>query len=643
MDASTQAHRFLSALALASLIGLADPGGHSAQAQASGPLDHFKCYTARETGTPRFASRGVSLADQFGTGTATVVRPKRLCTPVAKNGEALHDPTAHLVCYGLAGGASARRDVLVRNQFGDQALTVSRAESLCVPAEKNAVASSLQVDHFKCYRARGRGFSARGVTLADQFETAPLTVVRPRLLCNPVDKNGEGILDPAAHLVCYVLRPGSAAARDVTLVDQFATQDARTLRLSTRRAWALCVPSEKNPSAPTTTTTSTSSTSTAPAASTSTTSTTLTTSTTAPLCGNGVTDPGEQCDPPGSLTCPPSSAGGAFTACSGACTCPGLPSTTSTSHTSTTSTTSTTVALCCGPQRIVLRSSSGTLQVDNLPPFTFPSGVITTLDTAAATGGAACAHDVVVPGGGFSVPNFDIAALNYCSSVTANGCESGTGDGAGRLWDGHGTAGAALTNVSKSADTSDGVCNPAGQPCNTSAGGAGANTLGDIDSTVTAAPGGGVRSLVDIPVHSLTWSDSTCSPAVTPGCCVSATFDPADGDLTITEFDFVLSPTTNAATGVFADKNGDGCFRAGSGFDNAAPGANGPKTLTGSPAAGPCCTIGQPTTVVSVGEAFSGAAPLFDLGFKSTIPNTVSACGAPGGATCTVTTDPCLQ
>jgi len=267
------------------------------------------------------------------------------------------------------------------------------------------------------------------------------------------------------------------------------------------------------------------------------------------------------------------------------------------------------------------------------------------MDTSAATGAPGeCRHDVVLPPGGFFVPHFDIPALNYCSEIIDLHCESGTGDGAGALWDGNGTAGLALTNVSKVGDTSDGVCNPPGQPCTTAAGGAGANTLGDVDETASAAPGGGVRSLLDIRARSRTWSDSVCGPATNPGCCVTSNYGDdtvANGELLITLFDFVLSPTTNVATGAFVDKNGDACARAGSGFNN--PGPNGPKSLTGSPATGPCCVPGQATKVVAVGIGFSGGGPLFDLGFQSIIPNTVAACGTPGTATCTVTTDSCLR
>src|SRR5262249_41636156 len=154
---------------------------------------------------------------------------------------------------------------------------------------------------------------------------------------------------------------------------------------------------------------------------------------------------------------------------------------------------------CCGAMRISLTSSAGTLQVDNLPAFPFPTGVSTVMDVAGGATMPNCQHNVVVPSGGFSVPNFDIPALNYCSSVIDLHCESGTGEGAGQLWDGHGAAGASLTNVTKVADTSDGVCDNTfnGSNCNTA--GVGNNTLGDIDSTKTATPAAtGVRSALDL-------------------------------------------------------------------------------------------------------------------------------------------------
>src|SRR6185436_3844126 len=83
------------------------------------------------------------------------------------------------------------------------------------------------------------------------------------------------------------------------------------------------------------------------------------------------------------------------------------------------------------------------------------------------------------------------------------------------------------------------------------------------------------------------------------------------GDLLVTQFEFILSPTTATANGAFVDKNMDSCSFAGAGLnntkrcsnDNGKPctsngdcgGANtcqnGP--LVGTPAAGPCCVVGQ--------------------------------------------------
>ena len=50
--------------------------------------------------------------------------------------------------------------------------------------------------------------------------------------------------------------------------------------------------------------------------------TTTTTTTTPAVCGNGQREAGEQCDPPGSLTCPPINPGGANLTCLAGCACP---------------------------------------------------------------------------------------------------------------------------------------------------------------------------------------------------------------------------------------------------------------------------------------------------------------------------------
>ncbi len=59
-------------------------------------------------------------------------------------------------------------------------------------------------NHYKCYQILDWGeWDPRTVELKDQFGSSVARVLEPRMLCNPVDKNGEGIVDKDNHLVCY--------------------------------------------------------------------------------------------------------------------------------------------------------------------------------------------------------------------------------------------------------------------------------------------------------------------------------------------------------------------------------------------------------------------------------------------------------
>jgi hypothetical protein len=309
--------------------------------------------------------------------------------------------------------------------------------------------------------------------------------------------------------------------------------------------------------------------------------------------------------------------------------CPGA-STTTTSSTSTSTSTTTSTTGCCGAEQIVLVSTPGTLAVSTLPAFPFPSGVLTTIN--AGPPDANCKHDVIVPTGGFSVPTFCIPALGFTSDVLYTGCTGGTADGRGTLWDG--AAPASLpdcpdSDIAKTGDTSAPPCGTIGLGCNTSAGGAGFDNVGDVDTTRGDGACNGpsaVHVMLDLPGLSITWNDGD-------GFCPDADgiYDP-NTDTLVTQFSFILSPTTGTATGVFADKNGDACAKAGNG-------PTGPVTASGTPAPGPCCQVGQTNTVAAVGIAFSGGAPLYDLIFRSIIPAGVQACNPwPGAGSCVIDT-----
>lgn len=319
---------------------------------------------------------------------------------------------------------------------------------------------------------------------------------------------------------------------------------------------------------------------------------------------------------------------------------------------------------CCPATRIVTNAGTGVLQVSTLAPFPFPAGVLTTVDAGAPNG--CCRHDVTIPPGGFSVPVFCIPALGFTSQVTTLGCEEGTAEGNGHVWDA--SAGGlevccADADVSRVGDTSQEPCGTLGAGCTlpVDPGEAGDDTDGNIDTTRGngACDPAGVHTQLDIPVHSLTWNDADGNCPDDDGVYSPGT------DTLVTDFNFILSPTTATSNADYTDLNGDGCSFEGNGPDHVKHcslnltrpcATNGHCTnpppndgtcvdgpLTGVPPAGPCCVVGQTTTVVASGIAFTGGAPLYDLIFANQVPATITSCGSPGSDTCTLNTNPCLD
>jgi hypothetical protein len=95
------------------------------------------------------------------------------------------------------------------------------------------------IDHYKCYEAKGHA-PRETVNLEDQFGKEPkVRVGKPAFFCNPVNKNGEGILNPEVHLTCYEIER-KGGKRDVVVENQFGEQT-----LTVDEPELLCVPSGK--------------------------------------------------------------------------------------------------------------------------------------------------------------------------------------------------------------------------------------------------------------------------------------------------------------------------------------------------------------------------------------------------------------
>ena len=229
-------------------------------------VGHFLCYrTRRVRKTPRFLGTQVSLLDQFEDKPFKVRRrPRLLCTPADKNGGGIGDPANHLRSYRIKRATGQPRhdkqkNIKVSNQFGDLFVDTKREFRILVPTLKdldNPVdlpePFAPPIDHFKCYKVRitkGKPkFSKQTVTLKDQFITTAkqFLVKRQTTLCTPVDKNGDGILDPDAHLMCYKIRrtskPKFKKVKGVHVDNQFGPG-----RVNVKRPTELCVPSTKTP------------------------------------------------------------------------------------------------------------------------------------------------------------------------------------------------------------------------------------------------------------------------------------------------------------------------------------------------------------------------------------------------------------
>jgi predicted outer membrane repeat protein len=208
----------------------------------------------------------VDLSDRFESDARFQVKKTGdLCAPADKEGE---DPTApalpdHLQAFGIVPSKGEprhekRAGVLVQNQFGELSVDTIKPVQLLVPtaaSEQGPVAEPVPaIDHLACYKVKvTKGtpkFEKRAVSVVDRFEQPRIYDVRkPTQLCAPADKNGES---PGAelhpeHLLCYRVKTARGEPKHSKVLGIHLRNQLAALRMETRKASELCVPSEVTP------------------------------------------------------------------------------------------------------------------------------------------------------------------------------------------------------------------------------------------------------------------------------------------------------------------------------------------------------------------------------------------------------------
>ena len=241
----------------------------------------------------------VKLADPLEPGPRVfdVKKPLAVCVPADKFGGGIVDPDTHLRSYAIAltkkacaagsasneGGACAKEadcggtkqttfcqaqaksvkqpGLLVRNQFhtsesGALRVDAIKPDRLLVPTSKGIGApldppGAFGVNHYKCYtvaipKGDPKFKVISGVSVDDQFTNGAklFDLKKPTRLCLPVNKNGEGVLNPTANLLCYQATPVTGQPKHQAVKGLYLSNQLDQEQADTVKEEDLCVPSD---------------------------------------------------------------------------------------------------------------------------------------------------------------------------------------------------------------------------------------------------------------------------------------------------------------------------------------------------------------------------------------------------------------
>ena len=181
-----------------------------------------------------------AAASVFCAGLCTGVSPFHCYSVKESKGE-----PKHVKVQGI--------DLLVPNLLIVTSVDTSKPDRLLVPSTKSIIVplsdTTHNIDHYKCYKAKtSKGtpkFVGAFFSSQDQFEPAKgYDLKKITRVYLPVDKNGEGIINPAWNLLCFSAKPAKGEEKHEARTRIHTNNQFGPEIVDTKKEDDLCLPAE---------------------------------------------------------------------------------------------------------------------------------------------------------------------------------------------------------------------------------------------------------------------------------------------------------------------------------------------------------------------------------------------------------------
>lgn len=194
-------------------------------------LDHFVIYEIKADSKP---TAEVKYKGQFDRD----FQPLKVGNfvlfgyPCSKDKGKVLEKNEFLAIFKAQGEKQPKREVVTKNQFGEQELILGQIWGIVAPTTGLGPAKPKVLDHYVAYEVleASESSSDRDVEIEDEFSGSGATIVKPAFFCVPIDKiHGKTttkIQNPKAHLTIYEIKSAEEKPKGFGFQNQFQSGDA---------------------------------------------------------------------------------------------------------------------------------------------------------------------------------------------------------------------------------------------------------------------------------------------------------------------------------------------------------------------------------------------------------------------------------